>query len=90
MRAAYCRLQQEFISLSYGYYTESFIAHISESACAKRPQLMALPLRKMLREVVKKYMLNDLELIFVGHFAEVHRWDIEHESIERHCGVWSN
>lgn len=34
-------------------------------------------MRKILREIIQKYMMTDLEIIFLEYFANLHYWNFQ-------------
>lgn len=49
---------------------------IAEEATYKFTPLKSVNLNKLLREIVKKYFLSDLELVYVGHIGSLLDWNI--------------
>lgn len=56
----YATLQGEFLSSSYGYYATHFVQKIAAEAVARSPQTEVLSIIKLLRELVRKFLLSDL------------------------------
>lgn len=56
----YAALQGEFLSSSYGYYATHFVQKIAAEASARSPQTEILSIIKLLRELVRKFLLSDL------------------------------
>jgi hypothetical protein len=56
----YAALQGEFLSSSYGYYATHFVQKIAAEAVARSPQAEILSIIKLLRELVRKFLLSDL------------------------------
>lgn len=73
---AYQNLLQQYSLSFYGLYTESFIKRIAIDAEKQYRHMGALYLKKSLRKCVKKFLLTDLELIFLAYFCGVRQWDI--------------
>lgn len=56
---------------------------LAQDAAFKCPQLQVIGIHKILREVVKKFMLSDLELVYVGHICNLLEWNIRDAFIRR-------
>ena len=44
-----------------------------------------LGLHKILKEVMKKFMMNDLELVYFGHVAGILKWNFNVACIDSYC-----
>lgn len=84
----YHAAQQLFVVQSYGYYTEMFLTKISEEACRMFDFMLKHQLKKLLREIVLKFMMSDLELVFLSHFCRRDRWNIRSKLIENHSHIF--
>lgn len=73
---AYQNLLQQYALTFYGLYTESFIKRIATEVEKQYRHMAALNVKKSLRKCVKKFLLTDLELIFLAYFCGVHQWDM--------------
>jgi hypothetical protein len=81
--ANYIQLQANFLANNYGLYTIRFIEMLAQDAAFKCPQLQVIGIHKILREIVKKFMLSDLELVYVGHICNLLEWNIRDAFIRR-------
>lgn len=72
----YASLVENFSATSYALYTEYFIKKIAAEAEAMNAGLYRLCVKKSLRKCVKKFMLTDLEAVFVGFFCRQGGWGI--------------
>jgi hypothetical protein len=70
----YTVLQGEFLGRSYGYYATYFIQKIAAEAITYCPQVEVLSVSRILKELVRKFLLSDLELVFVGYIAAQLEW----------------
>lgn len=68
---------QNFCATSYGLYTEHFIKKIATDAANLYEHLHRFCMKKNLRKCVKKFMLTDLELIFMAHYCSMNEWEFE-------------
>lgn len=65
----YNSLVQSFCKTSYALYTEYFIKKIALTAQDNHPDLFKFSLKRNLRKCVKKFMLTDLEIIFLSYYC---------------------
>ena len=70
----YVRMQGEFASNHLGYYCFTFIDLIRQDAVTRNPSMEVYSLDKILRELTKKYMLNDLELVHLSFISNLLQW----------------
>ena len=68
---------------SYGHYTGAFVEGISAAAAAVHQLTAVLSLPKCLRELVRKFMLSDLELAIVGHVCGLCGWNYNQPLLAR-------
>lgn len=52
--------------------------HASEVACK-------FPLYKMIRSITKKFLFNELELIFFGYVLEESKWKVDDIEVRKHA-----
>jgi hypothetical protein len=46
-----------------------------------------LSIDKLLREVARKFLLTDLELVYLGHAADILEWNIKDEFLKQNCEI---
>lgn len=83
----YTQLQGEFVSQSYGYYTHYFIKRIEAEATARNGQIEVLSINLILRDLVRRFMLSDLELVFIGHVSEGLEWNFNKAFYKQHSHI---
>lgn len=81
--ANYIKLQGDFLANNYGLYTLRFIEMVTQDAVSKCPELEVMSIHKILRDIVKKFLLSDLELVYVGHICNLLDWNIKDPFIRR-------
>lgn len=83
----YTQLQGEFVSQSYGYYTHYFIRRIEAEAIERNSQIEVLSVNRILRDLVRRFMLSDLELVFIGHVSEGLEWNFNKAYYKQHSHI---
>lgn len=61
---------QNFTNSTYGLYTELFIKKIATDALSINESLIKYSIKKFLRKCIRKFMLTDLELVFLAHYCK--------------------
>ena len=78
-------MQNDFICHHLGYYCNKFIDAIAQEAFTSIPEVEVLSVHKILKEVMKKFMMNDLELVYLGHVASILKWNLKWGCIDAYC-----
>ena len=83
----YIKLQSQFASSHLGYYSNKFIDLISEEAIGRNEEIEVLSVHKILKEIMKKYMMSDLELVYFGYVSNALQWKFKSQTILNHSNA---
>lgn len=75
MKEKYSEQYKRYISGEFTYNSLNLIKRLSENG-GKEPNMMKMPLYKIITEIAKIMMMNELELLFFGSTIQEMKWKI--------------
>lgn len=75
MKDKYNEQFKRYINSEFTYNSLSLIKRLAENG-GKEPNMMKMPLYKIITEIAKIMMMNELELLFFGSTIQEMKWKI--------------